>query len=103
MAWFQRTPKTKEILESQGKQSLVGTNHAIWMHGDAPCMEDPQHASTADRRRDAAHRLASGRQYDIRLGLLVDAKRSWPGSEPGCRCTAKPVTSISAGKKGETR
>jgi hypothetical protein len=94
MAWFDRATKTKTIAESEETQPARNATHATWIHGDAACMENVSNPSTADRRREAAHRLASGKQYEIKIGLLVDAKRSWPGVETGCKCTSKSVIPV---------
>lgn len=29
--------------------------------------------------------------FDIREGALIDGKRIWPGSEPGCKCRGDPI------------
>jgi len=69
----------------------LGITHAIWLYANAPCIEDPSHATAADVQRDAAHCSANGKKYEISKGLFVDGKWTWPGVEEWCKCWARPV------------
>jgi len=69
----------------------LGITHAIWLYANAPCMEDPSHATAANVQRDAAHCSVNGKRYEISKGLFVDGKWTWPGVEEGCKCVARAV------------
>ena len=73
------------------RQASLGITHAIWMYPNAPCMKDPKRPSAADVKQDSAHRLANGSRYEIRKGLFVDGKWTWPGVEEGCKCTSRSI------------
>ena len=76
------------------RQLDLAIEKAVWLYSGAPCMQNPGHPTEEDRRRDAAHRKANGATYSLAKGLLVDGQRTWPGCEPGCRCSSRPVLPI---------
>lgn len=39
-----------------------------------------------DNRERKSHREAEGKEFDLRKGLKIDGKYTWPGREPNCRC-----------------
>lgn len=62
-------------------QRELGIAEGIWMHSGADCIVE-----FADD-----HRLANGRKYSLRDGLLIRGVPTWPGMEHGCKCTHRPV------------
>lgn len=82
--------KAREQINRERTFSL-GITHAIWMYANAPCMKDPRCPTAADVQRDAAHRAANGKKYEITEGLFVDGKWTRPGVEEGCKCSARSV------------
>jgi uncharacterized protein with gpF-like domain len=77
------------------RQASLGITHAKWMYANAPCMRDPNHPSTAEVQRDAAHCAANGKKYEIGKGLFVDGKWTWPGVEEGCKCASRAISPAS--------
>jgi uncharacterized protein with gpF-like domain len=69
----------------------LGITRAIWLYSGAPCELNPKNPTDQDIRQDAAHRAANGKQFEINAGMFLDGKRTWPGVEPGCRCSSRPV------------
>jgi uncharacterized protein with gpF-like domain len=84
--WF----RAKDLMDRE-RQAKLGVTRARWRYVNAPCMIDPGNPSAADSRRNAAHKAADGKVYVIADGLLIDGKRSWPGREPGCKCSSRPI------------
>ena len=82
--------KATAIINRERQASLEIT-HAIWMYPNAPCMRDPRHPVAADVQQDSAHRSANGKRYEIRKGLFVNGKWTWPGVEEGCKCTSRSI------------
>jgi len=80
--------KAGAVIERERRTSL-GITHAKWLYANAPCMRDPNHPSAADVQRDAAHREANGKRYEVSKGLFVDGKWTWPGVEEGCKCASR--------------
>lgn len=73
------------------RHTSLGITHAKWTYANAPCMRDPNHPSAAEVQRDAAHCAANGKKYEIRTGLFVDGKWTWPGVEEGCKCASRSI------------
>ncbi len=84
--WF----RAKELMDRE-RQAELGITHARWRYANAPCMVDPANPSDSDLKRDAAHKAADGKVYVIADGLLIDGRLSWPGREPGCRCSSRSI------------
>jgi hypothetical protein len=60
-----------------------GVEYAKWMKvPNIPC---------GNAEQDAAHAGASGQQFPIKEGLLINGKRTWPGREDGCKCSMRPT------------
>jgi len=74
------------LMDRQRQESL-GITQAVWLYSGAPCEIDPKKATG----QDAAHRAANGQSFDVRKGLLLNGKRTWPGVDPGCRCASKSI------------
>ena len=73
------------------RQASLGITHANWLYANAPCMRDPSHPSAAEVQRDAAHRAANGKRYEVSKGLFVDGKWTWPGVEEHCKCVSRSI------------
>jgi hypothetical protein len=73
------------------RQASLGITHAKWLYSNSACVRDPRHPSAAEVQRDAAHRAASGKRYEVSKGLFVDGKWTWPGVEEGCKCVVRAV------------
>jgi len=69
----------------------LGITHATWLYGNAPCMKNPFKPTDAETRQDAAHKEANGKRYEVRKGLFLDGKWTWPGMEEGCKCVSRIV------------
>lgn len=79
------------VLMNRERREALGLTQATWAYSNAPCMVNPKKPSDSDLRQDAAHRAANGQQFDIREGLPVDGKLTWPGFEDGCKCSSRTV------------
>lgn len=73
------------------RQKSLGITQAIWMYANAPCMVNPRKPTKEDLRRDAAHRKANGKCFNIEKGMYLNGKWTWPGREPGCKCSSRSV------------
>jgi hypothetical protein len=82
--------KAGAIIERE-RQASLGITHAKWRYANASCMKDPSHPSAAEVQRDAAHRAANGKRYEVSKGLFVDGKWTWPGVEEGCKCGSRSI------------
>jgi hypothetical protein len=82
--------KAKALTE-QEKRSKFGITHASWMYANAPCMVNPSHPTDADRKQDAAHQAANGKQFEIGKGLLINGEWTLPGRGDGCKCVSRSV------------
>ena len=82
--------KAKAIISNE-RRTALGITHAVWMYAHAPCMKNPRRPADAEIQQDAAHKAADGKRYDLRKGLLVDGKWTWPGVENGCKCSSRIV------------
>lgn len=74
-------------LMDKERQASIAIEQAVWMHSGAPCEVDIKKPTG----QDAAHRAANGKTFDIRNGLLLNGKRTWPGFDRGCKCGSKAV------------
>jgi SPP1 gp7 family putative phage head morphogenesis protein len=65
------------------RQQELGITQARWVHSSAGREPRPTHVQASK----------DGVIFDLREGWLDPAlnKRIWPGSEPNCRCIAKPI------------
>lgn len=63
------------------RQTSVGIDEGIWMHSHAGKEPRPSHVAQ------------NGNKFDLRKGWRDPAtnKIIWPGTEPNCRCTWRPV------------
>ena len=73
------------------RQASFGITHAIWMYANAPCLKNPSNPTDAEARKDAAHQAANGKRYEIKKGLFVDGKWTWPGVEEWCKCISRSI------------
>jgi hypothetical protein len=73
------------------RQTSLGITNAKWLYANAPCMRDPFHPTDAEVQRDAAHKAANGKRYEISKGLFVDGKWTWPGAEDNCKCISRSI------------
>lgn len=70
------------------RQAELGVVEAEWMHSGGGKHPRPTHVEAGRNRV----------RYKIEEGWLDPAinKRIWPGTEPGCRCVAKPILPFEA-------
>ena len=73
----QNNKATATVTRVRHKQ--LGITQAVWKH------------SHAGKHPRPSHLKADGEVYDIDKGLYLDGKWTWPGVEPNCRCTTRPI------------
>lgn len=61
------------------RQRELGITRAIWLHSAGG--KEPRHS----------HVAASGKEYDIDKGMLIDGEYIFPGQLINCRCVSKSV------------
>lgn len=64
---------------TRARQTELGLNKARWKH------------SYAGKHPRKSHLAADGKIYDVRKGMKLDGKVTWPGYEINCRCTSETV------------
>ena len=74
-------------LMSKERQESLAIKQAQWLYSGVPCEIN----SSVPTGQDVAHKAASGKLFDVRKGMFLDGKWTWPGVEPGCRCVSKAV------------
>ena len=52
---------------------------------------NPKKPSAKDICRDAAHRAADGKRYEVGKGMLLNGRLTMPGREEGCECISRPI------------
>jgi len=67
------------------RQQELGITQARWRHSHGG--KHPRQSHIAASQADGG----KGMLYDVKEGCLIDGKRIWPGTEPGCRCTGQSV------------
>jgi hypothetical protein len=82
--------KAGAVIERE-RQASLGITHAIWLYANAACVRDPSHPSDAEAQRDTAHRAANGTRFEVKKGLYLDGKWTWPGVEEDCKCISKSI------------
>lgn len=70
--------KAMAVIENVRRMEL-GLTHAIWKHSGAGKEPRPSHVA------------ASGVKYDLKKGLYLEGKWTYPGMEINCRCTSITV------------
>lgn len=80
--------KARSLIERE-RQAALGITHAVWVYSGAPCMSGRRASATQDAQRDADHRVANGKRYEISKGLFVSGNWTWPGVEDGCKCSSR--------------
>lgn len=75
------------------QQKSIGVTQAIWCYSNAPCIPRSGPPTEEDRARDAQHKAATGKHYDVATGLLINGAYEYPGESPGCKCVSRPVIS----------
>lgn len=76
---------------NRDRQVSSGIKYAIWVYSGAPCHVNPKKPSAKDTRRDAAHRAADGRRYEVAKGMLLNGRLTMPGREDGCKCVSRSI------------
>jgi len=61
------------------RQDSLGIVEATWLHSHGGKEPRPEHVA------------ADGKRYNIKKGMFLDGKWTWPGVEPGCRCVGRSV------------
>jgi len=84
--------KASAIIDRE-RQASLGITHATWMYASTSCMVNPFASSptASEVQQDSAHREANGKRYEIKRGLFVDGKWTWPGFEDGCKCVSRAI------------
>jgi uncharacterized protein with gpF-like domain len=80
--------KASAVITRERQESL-GISQATWLYSGAPCAVDPKDPTPQETRRDAAHKAANGKTYDVSKGMYLNKKWTWPGVEDGCKCMSK--------------
>ena len=78
--------KASALIDRERQESL-GIKQALWLYSGAPCEINPKKPTG----QDTAHRAANGKPFDVRKGMFLDGKWTWPGVEPGCRCVSQSI------------
>jgi hypothetical protein len=78
---FNISSKTNALMWSE-RLMRAGIKSAYWSYSGAPC---------GDAEQDAAHKSANRMPFLIEEGMLINGKRTWPGREDGCKCTARAI------------
>jgi hypothetical protein len=76
---------------NQDQQLSLGIKYATWVYGGAPCNLNPENPSAKDIRRDAAHRAADGKRYEVARGMALNGRLTMPGWEDGCKCVSRSI------------
>ena len=74
---------------SRDQQVRLGIKYATWMYSGAPCYMNHKKPTAQDIRRNAAHKAAGGKRYEVAKGMLLNGKHTWPGREEGCKCVSR--------------
>lgn len=82
--------KASALME-RNRQVSAGIKYAIWVYSGAPCHVNPKNPSANDIRRDATHRAANGKRYDIAKGMLLNGRLTAPGQDEGCKCISRSI------------
>ncbi|WP_146802660.1 hypothetical protein [Acetobacter syzygii] len=77
-------------LINRARQIDTGIYTAEWVHSKAPCFVAFQ-GDIEGQTKDLAHREANGKRFDVRKGLKIGGKWTYPGMEPGCRCSSRVI------------
>ena len=75
----------------RNRQVSSGMKYAIWVYSGAPCHMNPKKPSAKDICRDATHRAADGKRYEVGKGMLLNGRLTMPGREEGCKCISRPI------------
>ena len=78
-------------LMDRDRQLGLGIVQAKWSYSNAPCKTRSARDTDAMTAQDKAHKAANGNVYDVATGLTLQGKPTWPGMEPGCKCTFRLV------------
>ncbi|MHB1333210.1 MAG: hypothetical protein ACYCY1_11485 [Sulfuriferula sp.] len=73
------------------RQQEIGCTQAIWVYSGAPCEINSTKPTTQEVRRNAAHKAADGKSYNVSKGMFLNRKWTWPGYEDGCKCISRPI------------
>lgn len=84
--------KAHAIMQIERFQKM-GVKHAIWLYAGAPCAFYPKKPTRQEIRRDAAHKAANGKKFDISKGMFLNGKWTYPGRGDGCKCIARAIIS----------
>jgi len=71
---------------TRDRQQSLGIATARWSHSGAPCS-----SLDAPAVQDYLHRGVDGKTHMVRDGLRVGGITTWPGREPGCKCTSRSI------------
>lgn len=64
---------------TQVRQEQLGITTAKWKHSFGGKEPRPEHVK------------ANGQTYDIKKGMYLDGRWTWPGVEINCRCVSQPI------------
>ena len=84
------TNNASSLMDRERLKSL-GIKQVLWIYSGAPCEVNPKKPTVQENQQNAAHIAASGKTFDVRKGMFLGGKWTWPGVEPGCKCVLRPV------------
>lgn len=61
------------------RQDSLGITDEVWLHSHGGKHPRPTHVA------------ADGKRFNVKKGMFLDGKWTWPGVEPGCRCVGRSV------------
>jgi uncharacterized protein with gpF-like domain len=73
------------------RQEELGIKEAMWIYSNVACAIHPKDPTPKEIKRDAAHRAANGKLYDVSKGMYLNRKWTWPGCEEGCKCISRSI------------
>jgi hypothetical protein len=80
-------------LITKEQQENAGIKYAEWLYSGAPCIEATSEPIAEELKQDAAHRSANRAAFEVKKGMYLNGKWTWPGRERGCKCVSKPILS----------
>jgi hypothetical protein len=78
-------------LITKEQQENAGIKYAEWLYSGAPCIEATGKPTAEELKQDAAHRAANKTTFEVKKGIYLNGKWTWPGRERGCKCVSKPI------------
>jgi SPP1 gp7 family putative phage head morphogenesis protein len=64
---------------TRARQDEIGVTQAVWIHSAGGRQPRPEHVK------------ANGKVYDVKKGMFLEGKWTWPGVEINCRCISRSI------------